>query len=157
MRYTIRLLTLGTLAFFIAALWVADQGERAVATTPAQRYPGLEAFFILWALLALTLLLFLLLSAFGIALALKQRDQLWGIAIALIVMDIGALYLGSFLPPGILLPVVRRVLLSSAFQALPLTFLPALLGSVVVAFLQKRARKPPSFKRGMNGPSPCRF
>jgi cytochrome bd-type quinol oxidase subunit 2 len=100
MRYTIRLLTFGTLLLFVVALWVADQGERAVATTRAQRYPGLGEFFVLWALLALALLLFLLLSAIGIALARRQRDQPWAIAIALIVMGIGALYLGSFVPPG---------------------------------------------------------
>jgi hypothetical protein len=133
MRYTIRLLTLAMLSLFVVALWVADQGERAVATTPAQRYPGLGEFFLLEALLALTLLLFLLQSAIGIALARRQRNQPWGIAIALLVMGIGALYLGSIVPPGVLDPVVRRVLPSSGFQALPLTMLPVLLGSMVVA------------------------
>lgn len=136
MRYAIRLLALGMLSLFVAAVWVGDVGEHAVATEHAQHtqhYAGLLEFFVLWALLALTLLLFVVVSAFGIALALRQRDRPWGIAFALIVLGIGALYLGTLVPPGVLLPLVVHVLPASGFRALPLALLPALLGSAVMA------------------------
>jgi len=145
MRFIIRLLALGTLALFAVALWVGAQGEQADAIH-AYWYAGMGEFFILCALVALTLLVFLLVATFGVVLAARQHDQAWGVAIALLVLGISALYLGSYLPPGVLLPVVRRVLPSSSFQALPLTLLPALLGSVVVAaysFHRQSARRLP--------------
>lgn len=112
MRVAIRLLTGATLIIFVMAIGVAQHGEQARATLPLSRWPGFVETLAVFALLALTLLLFAISSILGLILAIRTLERPWVIAVALSVMGIVLGYLGLLLPNGFrfLLPAVRFVL-----------------------------------------------
>jgi hypothetical protein len=74
MRVAIRLLTGATLVFFVVAIAAAQLGEQARATQPRYQWPGLIEALIVVALLALTVLLFLVASILGLALAIRAKE-----------------------------------------------------------------------------------
>jgi len=131
MRVAIRLLTTATLIFFVVAIGMIQHGEQARATLPSYRWPGLFEALVVVALLALTILLFSIASALGLIVAIRAKEQLWVIAIALSAAVVALIYLGLFRPNGFLLPVVRLLPLSSmGFWGFLLVFVPALLEDV---------------------------
>jgi hypothetical protein len=113
MRVAIRLLAGATLIIFVMAIGAAQHGEQARATLPLSRWPGFVETLALFALLALTLLLFAISSILGLILAIRKLERPWVIAIALSVMGIVLGYL------GLLLPAVRFVLPQVSLWGVP--------------------------------------
>jgi hypothetical protein len=78
------------------------------------------------------------------------KEQTWAITIALSVMGNALIYLGLFLPDGFLLPLVRPFLPHSAYVTLPLAFVPALLGNILLVAYSFRTlpdSRPPLYLR----------
>ncbi len=132
MRLAIRLLTALAFALFAVAIGVAQLGEQARATEPSYQWPGLIEAFVALAILALTVLLFLIASILGLALAIRAKERPWVIAIALSAAGIISIYLGLFLPNGFL-ALALRLLPPLGLWAVLLFLVPALLGSVFLA------------------------
>jgi len=150
MRIAILLLIVATLIIFIVATGVAQHGEQAQATEPSYQWPGLVEAAILVALLALTLLLFIISSILGLVLAIRSKERPWAIAIALGVMGIALIYLGLFLPDGFLLPIVRYFPPHRGLWGFLLVFIPALLGGALLTIYSFRTRsdlRPPLYIR----------
>jgi hypothetical protein len=110
-------------------------GEQARTTQPSYRWPGLFEALIVVALLALTVLLFLIASIPGLALAIRTKEQAWAITIGLSAAGIILIYLGLFLPNGFLLPALR-LLPPLGFWGVLLFFVPALLQIPVLGSMQ---------------------
>jgi hypothetical protein len=142
MRVAIRLLTGATLVFFVVAIAAAQLGEQARATQPSYQWPGLLEALIVVALLALTVLLFLVASILGLALAIRAKEWSWAFTIGLSAAGIILIYLGSFLPNGFLLPVLRLLPPFGNWGFL-LFFVPALLGDVFLALYGFRTSPDP--------------
>jgi hypothetical protein len=150
MRISIRLLTATTLVLFVVAIAVAQHGEQARAIGTSRNIPGLFEFFVLGALLTHMVLLFLITSILGLALATRTKERPWVIAIALSVMGNALIYLGLFLPQGFLLPVIQPFLPHSSFLTLLLVCIPALLGDVFLTMYSLRTPpdpRPPLYMR----------
>ena len=151
MRVAIRLLTGATLVFFVVAIAAAQHGELARATQPSYKWPGLLEALVVVALLALTILLFSIVSVLGLIVAIRAKERPWVIAIASSAAGVALIYLGLFLPNGFLLPVVRLLPLSSlGFWGFLLVFVPALLENLfltVYSFRTVQDPDPPLYMR----------
>ncbi len=143
MRNTIRLLTAGALVLFVVAILAAQHGEQAMATLPTYQWPGLAEELVPYALLALTVLLFVIVCVLALLAAVRAGDRLWVRTIAVLALGIGIVYLGLFLPDGFLVPLVQPYLPRSPFQALLLVYLPALGGMVLLKLYSRRAPHAP--------------
>jgi hypothetical protein len=128
MLFTSRLHTVVALSLFIAAIGVVGQREQEIAAGPKPGWPELVEELIMLGLLALTFLLYLIISILGLVVALRKRERFWMIAIVSLAAGITALYLELLLPSGFLISMVRPYLPQSAFRTLLLLFIPMLLG-----------------------------
>jgi hypothetical protein len=138
MRVAIRLLTAGALVLFVVALSAEQHGEQAVAT-PTHPWAGFSDWLVVAALLALTVLLFVIVCVLALIAAVRAGDRPWMRTTAVLALGIGIVYLGLFLPNGFLVPLVQPYLPRSPFQTFLLVYLPALGGMVLLTLYSFRA------------------
>jgi hypothetical protein len=132
------------------AIAVAQHGERARATLPAQNFPGLLEDLVALALLALSMFLFGIASVLGVIVAIRTKERPWMTTMTLSVTGIAVIYLREFLPNGFLLPVVRYFPPNRGLWRFLLVFIPALLGSALLTIYSFRTRsdpRPPLYMR----------